>query len=311
MVFSHTSVLLKECLEGLNIKPNGIYVDGTAGGAGHSIEIARRLGEKGLLIAIDQDDEAIAICKERLSEFSNKVKIVKSNFENTDMVLKDLNIEYIDGFLADLGVSSYQLDNKERGFSYTKEAPLDMRMNSLAPISAMEIVNKYSYEELKKIFWEYGEEKFSSKIANKIIYERQRKKIETTTELADIIKSAMPSSARAENQHPAKRTFQAIRIAVNDEMGVLTRLLKNIITLMRNDGRIEIITFHSLEDRIVKNAFKELAKGCICPKDFPICVCNNKPLVEIITRKPILPSDEEIASNPRARSAKLRIARVI
>ncbi len=309
--FSHTSVLLNECIEGLNIKPNGIYVDATAGGAGHSIEIVRRLGQKGLLIAIDQDDDAIAICKQRLSEFSSKVKVIKSNFENISAILKELNIEKIDGFLADLGVSSYQLDNEQRGFSYTKEAPLDMRMNVSSTLSAMQIVNEYSYEQLKKILWEYGQEKFSSKIVNKIIYERQKKKIETTTQLSDIIKSAMPSYARAEKQHPAKRSFQAIRIAVNDEIGVLTRLLENLISHMKSDGRIEIISFHSLEDRIAKKSFNELAKGCICPKDFPICVCNNKPLVEIITKKPIIPSQQEIEINPRARSAKLRIARVI
>jgi 16S rRNA (cytosine1402-N4)-methyltransferase len=310
MEFSHASILLKECVEGLSIKPNGVYVDGTAGGAGHSSKIAEKL-DKGLLIALDQDEDAIKVCNERLSLYKDNVKVVKANFADLRDVLQSLSIEKIDGFLADLGVSSYQLDNGVRGFSYSVDAPLDMRMDKGNSLSAWEVVNNWSFEEIRRILWEFGEEKFSSKIASKIVSERVKAPINTTFELADIIKSAMPGFAKREKQHPAKRSFQAIRIAVNDELGALQRLLFEIIDLVKSDGRIAIITFHSLEDRAVKVAFNELAKGCICPKGFPICVCNNKPKVEVITRKPIIPDEEELERNPRARSAKLRIARVL
>ena len=311
MEFLHKSILLDECITGLDIKPNGIYVDGTAGGAGHSSAIVSYLDENGLLIAIDQDSEAVEICKQRLSIYGKRAIVVKSNYENLDEVLKNLNIEKIDGFLADLGVSSYQLDNKDRGFSYMHEADLDMRMDIESELSAKKIVNEWSFFEIRRILWEYGEEKFASNIASKIAKEREKAPIETTTQLVNIIRSAMPGFAKKEAQHPAKRTFQAIRIAVNDEIGVLKRLLEKIISCMNKDGRIAIITFHSLEDRLVKNAFNELSRGCICPKDFPICVCENKKKIEVITRKPIIPSEEEVLQNPRSRSAKLRIARVI
>lgn len=310
MEFSHASILLKECIEGLSIKPNGVYVDGTAGGAGHSSKIAEQL-DKGLLIALDQDEDAIKVCNERLSLYKDNVKVIKANFADLRDVLQSLSIEKIDGFLADLGVSSYQLDNGVRGFSYSVDAPLDMRMDKENSLSAYEVVNNWSFEEIRRILWEFGEEKFASKIASRIVSERTKKPINTTFELADIIKAAMPGFAKREKQHPAKRSFQAIRIAVNDELGALQRLLFEIVDLVKPDGRIAIITFHSLEDRAVKVAFNELAKGCICPKGFPICVCNNKPKVEVITRKPIIPNEEELERNPRARSAKLRIARVI
>lgn len=310
MEFSHASILLKECTWGLSIKPNGVYVDGTAGGAGHSAKIAEQL-DKGLLIALDQDEDAIKVCKDRLSVYKDNVKVIKANFADLRDVLQSLSIDKIDGFLADLGVSSYQLDNGVRGFSYSVDAPLDMRMDKENSLSAWEVVNNWSFEEIRRILWEFGEEKFSSKIASRIVSERAKSPINTTFELADIIKAAMPGFAKREKQHPAKRSFQAIRIAVNDELGALQRLLFEIADLVKPDGRIAIITFHSLEDRAVKVAFNELAKGCICPKGFPICVCNNKPKVEVITRKPLIPDEEELERNPRARSAKLRIARVL
>lgn len=308
MGFSHIPVLLNECIESLNIKLDGVYVDATAGGAGHSFEIAKRLGPKGRLIAIDQDESAVKICKDRLKVFGDKVTVVRENFKEIDNILKSLNIDKIDGFLADLGVSSHQLDCGERGFSYNTDAPLDMRMDSRSELTAKIIVNEWSQNDIKKILFEYGEERYSALIAAKIVNERKRAYIDTTFQLSELIKSAMPSAARRENQHPAKRTFQALRIAVNDELGCLERLLGKIADLMNSKGRISLITFHSLEDRIVKTAFVNLSKECVCPKGLPVCICNTQPLVKSITKKPIQAGEAEIISNPRARSAKLRVA---
>ncbi len=305
--FSHRSVLLYECINGLDIKPNGIYVDGTAGGGGHSFEIAKRL-DGGRLIAIDRDEAAIKAAGERLSVYGETATVVRSNFFELASVCERLGIEQIDGLLLDLGVSSYQLDTADRGFSYMADAPLDMRMDKRDGITAYDIVNGYSEERLKKILYEYGEERYSAAIASSIIRERQKKPIESTLELAELIKYSIPPSAREGGHHPAKRSFQAIRIEVNGELDVIEPAIKDAAKLLRKGGRIAIITFHSLEDRIVKQAFAGLAQGCICPKEFPICVCNNKPTLKIITRKPILPSAEELEENPRSRSAKLRVA---
>lgn len=305
--FSHRSVLLYECIDGLDIKPNGIYVDGTAGGGGHSFEIASRL-DKGKLIAIDQDDAAIAAAGARLEPLGERAMVVKSNYSELSSVVDELGIEKIDGLLLDLGVSSYQLDTAERGFSYNADAPLDMRMDNTKPFSAYNVVNEYSAEELKKIIYDYGEERFAPRIANAIVAKRQISPIETTGELVDIIKGAMPSGALNGGHHPAKRTFQAIRIEVNGELAVIEPAIRQAVRLMNKGGRIAIITFHSLEDRIVKQTFADLASGCTCPKDFPVCVCGKKPEVKIISKKPILPSKEELEENPRSRSAKLRIA---
>ncbi len=305
--FSHRSVLLYECIDGLDIKPNGIYVDGTAGGGGHSFEIASRL-DKGKLIAIDQDDAAIAAAGARLEPLGERAIVVKSNYSELSSVVDELGIEKIDGLLLDLGVSSYQLDTAERGFSYNADAPLDMRMDNTKPFSAYNVVNEYSAEELKKIIYDYGEERFAPRIANAIVAKRQISPIETTGELVNIIKGAMPSGALNGGHHPAKRTFQAIRIEVNGELAVIEPAIRQAVRLMNKGGRIAIITFHSLEDRIVKQTFADLASGCTCPKDFPVCVCGKKPEVKIISKKPILPSKEELEENPRSRSAKLRIA---
>ena len=305
--FSHVSVLLYECIEGLDIKPDGIYVDGTAGGGGHSYEIASRL-TTGKLIAIDQDDAAIAAASARLAPLGDRAVVVKSNYSEVASVVKSLGYEKIDGLLLDLGVSSYQLDTAERGFSYNADAPLDMRMDNTKPFSAYNVVNEYSFEELKKIIYDYGEERFAPKIASAIVAKRQISPIETTGELVDIIKGAMPSAALNGGHHPAKRTFQAIRIEVNGELAVIEPAIRNAADIMREGGRIAIITFHSLEDRIVKQTFADMASGCTCPKDFPICVCGKKPDVKVISRKPVLPSKEELEVNPRSRSAKLRIA---
>ena len=305
--FSHVSVLLYECIEGLDIKPDGIYVDGTAGGGGHSYEIASRL-TTGKLIAIDQDDAAIAAASARLAPLGDRAVVVKSNYSEVANVVKSLGYEKIDGLLLDLGVSSYQLDTAERGFSYNADAPLDMRMDNTKPFSAYNVVNEYSFEELKKIIYDYGEERFAPKIASAIVAKRQISPIETTGELVDIIKGAMPSGALNGGHHPAKRTFQAIRIEVNGELAVIEPAIRNAADIMREGGRIAIITFHSLEDRIVKQTFADMASGCTCPKDFPICVCGKKPDVKVISRKPILPSKEELEVNPRSRSAKLRVA---
>ena len=305
--FSHYSVLLNECMEGLDIKPDGIYVDGTAGGAGHSSEIAKRLND-GQLIAIDQDETAVAVATQRLNALGKNTTVVRSNFSEIAGVCDSLGIDKIDGVLLDLGVSSYQLDTAERGFSYSADAPLDMRMDNRRSLSAYDVVNTYSYEQLKKILFDYGEERFSPAIASAIIKRREQSPIKTTGELSDIIKYAIPPAAREGGHHPAKRSFQAIRIEVNSELDVIEPAIKAAVAKLNKGGRIAIITFHSLEDRIVKQAFASLASGCTCPKDFPVCVCGNKPKVKLVNRKPILPSKEELEENPRSRSAKLRVA---
>lgn len=305
--FSHRSVLLDECIEGLAIKPEGTYIDGTAGGGGHSYEIARRL-EGGRLVAIDQDEAAIAAASARLEPLGKNVAVVRSNFCEIASVCDSLGIEKIDGVLLDLGVSSYQLDTPERGFSYNSDAPLDMRMDKRKSLDARGVVNGYSEQELKRILYEYGEERFAPKIAAAIVREREKRPIETTAELAAIIKYAIPPAAREGGHHPAKRSFQAIRIEVNGELDVIEPAIAAAVDRLSEGGRIAIITFHSLEDRIVKQAFASLMRGCTCPKDFPVCVCGNKPRVRLVNRKPILPSKEELEENPRSRSAKLRIA---
>lgn len=306
--FSHKPVLLDECIEALRIKPNGVYVDGTAGGAGHSSVIASHLGEDGKLLALDQDETAVAVAGERLSVYGKRAEVVRSNFREVEQVCRERGIERIDGMLLDLGVSSYQLDTAERGFSYRADAPLDMRMDVRNPISAMQVVNEYSEDQLRRILFEYGEERFSSRIASNIIRERERAPIKTTGELVEIIKRSIPAAARDGGHHPAKRTFQALRIEVNAELDVIAPAIESAVRLLNPGGRIAIITFHSLEDRIVKQAFTKLSSGCTCPKSFPVCVCGNRPQVKIVTRKPILPSDAELAYNLRAHSAKLRVA---
>lgn len=308
MEFNHVSVLLNECIENLNIKPDGVYVDCTMGGAGHSKEIAKKLSEDGRLICFDQDINAINVAKERLAEFGEKVILVHSNFENIKDEIKSLGIDKIDGVLADLGVSSHQLDEASRGFSYMNDAPLDMRMDNRCKNSAWDVVNNYSEESLHKIIKEYGEENWSKRIAKFIVEERKDKTIETTYDLVEIIKKAIPKKARMNGPHPAKRTFQAIRIEVNNELGVIKNMIDDAVSIMNPAGRICIITFHSLEDRIVKNEYKYLAQDCICPPEMPFCQCDKKSEVKIITRKPILPSEEEVNVNPRSRSAKLRVA---
>lgn len=308
MEFKHTPILLNECLEGLNIKNNGIYVDGTLGGAGHSQEILKRLNNGGLLIGIDKDDTALKVSSERLSKIGSNFKVQKSDFKNMIAVLDSLNIKNIDGVLLDLGVSSYQLDNAERGFSYRFDAPLDMRMDLSAPLSAYEVVNNYTEKELTKIFFEYGEENWSKKIAENICLKRQEKPIETTFELVEIIKNSIPLKLQfKEKGHPAKRIFQAIRIEVNGELKGLDELLRQVALRLNSGGRIAVITFHSLEDRIVKQVFKDLSEGCICPKYFPVCTCNHKQVGKVLHKKAILPSEEEMLQNPRSQSAKLRI----
>ena len=304
--FYHVSVLLEECIDGLNIKPDGIYVDGTLGGAGHSSQIAKRL-TTGRLIGIDRDPVALKAAGERLAPYADRVTLVHSNFCEIAQVLKDLGIDGVDGILLDLGVSSPQLDDAERGFSYMNDAPLDMRMNGEDALSAYEVVNTWSYEELRRILFDYGEERYAPRIADAICRRREEKPIRTTQELVDIIRSAMPAAALREKQHPAKRSFQAIRIAVNDELGSVETVMRDAIPCLNPGGRLAIITFHSLEDRIVKNGMAEAAKGCTCPPSFPVCVCGKKPKVKLISRKPIVSGDEELERNPRARSAKLRI----
>ncbi|MCR4943823.1 MAG: 16S rRNA (cytosine(1402)-N(4))-methyltransferase RsmH [Clostridium sp.] len=306
MEFKHVSVLLNECLDNLDIKEDGIYVDCTLGGAGHSSHILKRLSEKGMLIGIDQDTDALKAAKERLKDYKN-VKFVHSNFYNIDSILEELQIEKVDGILMDLGVSSYQLDEGERGFSYMQDAPLDMRMNRDNDFSAYEVVNKYSVDELFRVIKDYGEEKFARRIANFIVERREEKPIETTLELVEIIKDAIPAKARREGPHPAKRTFQAIRIEVNSELKILNKAIEDGVGRLNKGGRMAIIAFHSLEDRIVKLKFRELADPCTCPKDFPICVCGKKPTVKLISRKAIEPTKEEVEENPRSRSAKLRV----
>ena len=306
--FSHRPVMLEPCMEGLQIKADGTYIDGTAGGAGHSSAIASRLGEKGRLIALDQDETAVAVATERLSVFGERARVVRSNFCELASVCESLGIDRIDGLLLDLGVSSYQLDTAERGFSYQADAPLDMRMDVRNPLTARTVVNEYSEDELRRILFEYGEERFSSRIASNIIRERAKAPIETTGELVEIIKRSIPLAQRDGGHHPAKRSFQALRIEVNSELDVIAPAIRSAVRLLAPGGRIAIITFHSLEDRIVKQTFSELAQGCTCPKNFPICVCGRRPEVKVITRKPILPDAEELEINPRARSAKLRVA---
>lgn len=306
--FSHRSVLLDECIEALNIKPDGIYVDGTAGGGGHSYHIAEKLTAGGRLIAIDRDDAAIAAAGERLSPFADRVTIVRNNFSSIADVCMMLGVDKIDGVLLDLGVSSYQLDTAERGFTHNVDAPLDMRMDRRNQLDAFTVVNTYSYDELKRVIYNYGEDRFAPKIAAAIVNRREKELIRTTGELVDIVKSAIPAAARGGGHHPAKRTFQAIRIEVNGELDAIEPAIRSATDLLRPGGRIAIITFHSLEDRIVKQTFADLGQGCNCPKSLPICVCGRKPRVKVLTRKPILPSAEEIESNPRSRSSKLRIA---
>ncbi len=304
--FHHVSVLLDECIEGLNIKPDGIYVDGTLGGAGHSYHIAEKL-TTGRLIGIDRDPVALKAAGERLSPFADRVTLVHSNFCRMGQVLQELGISGVDGILLDLGVSSPQLDDGSRGFSYMTDAPLDMRMDNGDALSADTVVNTWSYEELKRIFYDYGEERYAPAIAAAIVRKREISPIRTTLELVDVIRSAMPPAALREKQHPAKRTFQAIRIAVNDELNSVSKAMDAAIPCLNPGGRLAVITFHSLEDRIVKNAMAAAAKGCICPPEFPVCVCGRKPQVTVLTRKPIVSGEEELEHNPRARSAKLRI----
>ena len=308
--FHHVSVLLEECIEGLDIKPDGIYVDGTLGGAGHSSRIAAQL-TTGRLIGIDRDPVALRAAGERLKPYADRVTLVHSNFCEIKQVLQDLGIEGVDGILLDLGVSSPQLDDGARGFSYMADAPLDMRMNSEDLLTAHTVVNTWPQEELKRILYTYGEERYAPQIAAAICRRRQEKPIDTTLELVDVIRSAMPAAALREKQHPAKRSFQAIRIAVNDELGSVEKVMRDAIPALNPGGRLAIITFHSLEDRIVKLGMADAAKGCTCPPSFPVCVCGKKPLVKIISRKPIISTEEELERNPRARSAKLRVCEKI
>jgi 16S rRNA (cytosine1402-N4)-methyltransferase len=316
MNFEHISVLLDECIDGLGkggvgrsgIKPDGIYVDCTLGGGGHSSEILKHLSDKGRLIGIDQDMDAITAASERLKDYKN-VTYVHDNFSNIKKIAEELGLEdySVSGFLMDLGVSSHQLDEAERGFSYNYDAPLDMRMDTRKDFSAYTVVNTYKEEKLAQVIKDYGEERWAKRIAKFICDEREKKPIETTFELVSVIKKAVPKGARADGPHPAKRTFQAIRIEVNNELGILESTVNSMVNLLEEGGRILIITFHSLEDRIVKNVFRNLENPCICPRDFPVCVCGRKPLVRVVTRKPIAPSEEELERNHRARSAKLRI----
>lgn len=305
MEFSHKTVLLKETLEFLNINSSGVYVDGTAGGAGLSLEIAKRLSENGKLISIDRDPDAILTCRQRLKEYKN-VSVVQDNFANVSDIVHNLGLESIDGMVLDLGVSSYQLDEAERGFSYKNDAMLDMRMSKSGE-SAYDVVNGFEYGDLKRIISRYGEEKFSSRIAAKIVEYRNKKPIETTTEFAEIVKNAIPSAARREGGHPAKRTFQAIRIYVNQELESLEKGLEESFKILKKGGRLLVITFHSLEDRIVKEKMTEWSKGCICPPSFPICVCGQVPKARFVHKKAIKPTEEEISINFRSRSAKLRV----
>lgn len=305
--FAHRSVLLEPCMNALAIKPDGIYVDGTAGGGGHSYEIARRL-TTGRLIAIDQDEAAIKAASAKLAPLGERAQVVRNNFCHVADVLDTLGIDKIDGILLDLGVSSYQLDTPERGFSYMADAPLDMRMDMRAEKSAYHVVNTYSEYDLRRILFEYGEERFAGRIASRIVQARADKPIETTGELTALIKSAIPAAARDGGHHPAKRSFQAIRIEVNSELDVIRPALEAAMKRLSKGGRMAVITFHSLEDRIVKQTFADMASGCTCPKGLPVCVCGKKPQVKVISRKPILPDEEELENNPRSRSAKLRVA---
>ncbi|MGO5115311.1 16S rRNA (cytosine(1402)-N(4))-methyltransferase RsmH [Candidatus Avoscillospira sp. LCP25S3_F1] len=307
MEFHHISVLLDECIDALHIRPDGIYLDGTLGGAGHSSQIAQRL-TTGRLISVDRDPVALQVARERLAPWMDRVTLVHSNFREIDRILDDLHIDKVDGMLFDLGVSSPQLDDGARGFSYMADAPLDMRMDGGDSLTAWEVVNHWPREELRRILFEYGEERYAPLIAAAIERRRGEKPIDTTLELVDVIKSAMPGQALREKQHPAKRSFQAIRIAVNDELNAVGDMMQAAIPRLNPGGRLAVITFHSLEDRIVKNAMAAAAKGCTCPPDFPVCVCGHTPQVRVVTRKPIVSGAEELERNPRARSAKLRVA---
>lgn len=307
MEYTHKPVLLKECLDGLNVRPDGIYVDGTLGRAGHSLEIVRRL-TAGRLIAVDRDKAALDAAPARLEGYMDKVTLVRGNFGDLTNILRTLDVSGVDGMLFDLGVSSPQLDDGSRGFSYLQDAPLDMRMDQSAPLTAGDVVNGWSQEELKRILWQYGEERYSGLIAAAIVREREKAPIETTGRLAELIRSAMPAKARREKQHPAKRSFQAIRIAVNDELGEVERMLSGALDALNAGGRLAVISFHSLEDRLVKTAYADWAKGCTCPPDFPVCVCGRKPRVRLVGKRPITADEDEVNENPRARSAKLRVA---
>ena len=305
--YGHRPVLLWECIDALAVRPEGIYVDGTLGRAGHSLELAKRL-TTGRLIALDRDETALDAARKRLAPYLDRVTLVHSNFSRLGEVLDSLGVTAADGMLFDLGVSSPQLDDAERGFSYMQDAPLDMRMDTSAPLTARELVNSASYEELRRILYEYGEERYAPSVAKAICAARASKPVETTLELAEIIRRAMPAKALREKQHPAKRSFQAIRIAVNDELGELEPMLNAAEQHLRPGGRLAVITFHSLEDRIVKQKFRDFSTGCTCPPEFPVCVCGKKPKMSLVTRKPILPGEAELSENPRARSAKLRVA---
>ena len=306
--YGHRPVLLDECLEALAIRPDGIYVDGTLGRAGHSLEILRRLGPEGRLIGVDRDETAIQAARERLAEFAGRFTLVHSNFSRVGEILDELGIRQVDGMLFDLGVSSPQLDEAERGFSYLQDAPLDMRMDRSAALTARDVVNTWSYEELRRILFEYGEERYAPAIARAMVRQREQQAIETTGELTELIKKAMPPAALREKQHPAKRSFQAIRIAVNGELEELEPMLQAAVEHLAAGGRLAVISFHSLEDRIIKKTFRQLAAGCTCPPEFPVCVCGKKPRIRLISRKPITATQAELTYNPRARSAKLRVA---
>ena len=308
MEFQHKSVLLQECIDALNIRPDGIYLDGTLGGAGHSSQIARRLTEGGRLIGVDRDRTALAAAKERLAPYADRVTLVHSNFAEIDAILDSLGIPAVDGMLFDLGVSSPQLDDASRGFSYMADAPLDMRMDKDDALTAGAVVNTWPQGELRRILYDYGEERYAPQIAAAICRAREKAPVETTLELVDIIRSARPAQALREKQHPAKRSFQAIRIAVNDELGAVSRMMQAAVGRLNPGGRLAVITFHSLEDRIVKSEMQQAARGCTCPPEFPVCVCGKKPLVKLVTRKPIVSGPAELEENPRARSAKLRVA---
>lgn len=306
MEFNHIPIMLDEVIENLDIKPDGIYVDLTVGGAGHSTEILKII-KNGKLICVDQDEEALSVAKDRLLKVSNNVLFYKSNFENFKEILDYFEIEKVDGVLLDIGVSSYQIDNGQRGFSYMIDAPLDMRMDRDLKKTAFDVVNFYNSDDLEYIFYNYGEEKWTKRIVEFIVNYRKEKLIRTTFELVDIIERAIPKSVRAKGGHPAKRVFQAIRIEVNRELEVIKNVIPDIVERLNENGRLCIITFHSLEDRIVKDSFKDLARGCICPKELYVCVCNNKPKIKIITKKPLVPSKEEMKKNPRSKSSKLRV----
>ncbi len=312
MDFNHRPVLLDECMESLNIKSDGTYIDGTLGGAGHSLEIIKKL-DKGILVGIDQDDFALEVAGERLRKEQRNARLIliKGNFRNIPQLLANQGIESVDGILLDIGVSSHQLDEADRGFSYMQDSPLDMRMDRTGQLDAAMIVNTYDEKRIKDIIREYGEENWAARIASFIVKARSEKRIETTGQLVEIIKAAIPAQARREGPHPAKRTFQALRIAVNDELGALKEVLGNAVRILKPGGRLSIITFHSLEDRIVKTEFQTKERPCTCPPSFPVCICGKKPELKVLTRKPVLPSEEEVAQNPRSRSAKLRTAQKI